>query len=60
MKQLPKCVNCKWAGHNRKTATSNDGCYLPNNLPDRRNLKYTTNSSRATHCDKHDFLKTKK
>jgi len=53
----PKCKNCKWAGHNnRKKALADNHCTLPNNLPDRRTMKYTTNSKEFTHCDKHQFI----
>lgn len=56
-KILPKCDNCKY-GHSNFAA---DHCALPNNLPDRRTLRYTTNSQNTTHCDQHQFdSKTKK
>ena len=52
----PKCDNCKFAGQNNKRkAYADDHCTLPNNLPDRRVFKYTTNSKNFTHCDKHEF-----
>ena len=53
-----KCTNCKFAGHNnRKKAIADDHCLLPNNLPDIRLFKYTTNSKNFTHCDKWELNK---
>lgn len=60
MPRIKKCINCKWAGNNNpKKAYSNSHCTLPNNLPDRRDFKYTTNSKYVTHCSQHEFVKRK-
>lgn len=63
MKTAPKCGNCKFAGHNKKSGSRIDAaCYFP--MHDKyhkrqyRTMLYTTNSKDFTHCDKHAFMKT--